>query len=318
MRCLIAARGALALCILTAGYQLVPDVAAQNSSTPDTRTIWPVRDGHLAIDSDSITYYSKRQRAPFIPIKTADVKRVCYDAIPHARGPSAWEATKTSLKVGAESGDPLGEVFWDVLATPAIAATAATVHSTQARKHFVSLYWEETDEGSLGNGYGGMSVESPKDSYLALLAQLQKITSVGWTDMSDRRFLLYQRYDLNWDHLSKQTRDKFDVYLSRPSRLGSAALTAGSYPSLLKMTSPDEGMLYVFRVFEKKGLAPVALVHVGVSASHRYVLDALADYNPIPGDDIFSEVLRIVTATHTLTVSPSQPYDYDRACPVLP
>jgi hypothetical protein len=105
---------------------------AQESTSP---TPWHVKGGLLEVSRESIVF--ERKKHDPIPIKTVSVTSVCYDTSSHARGPSAWEATKDM-----GSSDPHGLIF-----APLVLPVVAGIHASKATRHLVTVHWRPEQPG---------------------------------------------------------------------------------------------------------------------------------------------------------------------------
>lgn len=282
--------------------------AHARAQQPTNLTTWSVKGGLLKISDESIVFEQKK-RDP-ITIRTISVTSVCYDTAVHSRGPSAWQATK---EMG--TGDAHGLVF-----APLVLPAVVGVHASKSTRHLVTLNWKPEQPEANGPSLPGLTVEAAKNNYLGLLRELQQVTGKPWTDVNQRRNELLSHIAGQRKRAQRGKDGAFDLIVRQRSMVGNSILDSYIYSAVLQNSGTGEAQLYVFEGV-KKDLQLAALIHVFVKNEENAVSEitpsyaAMADQGTYKGLPVATEIRM---PTQTLEITPSQPYDFDLECPVLP
>jgi hypothetical protein len=186
---------------------VAPILLAQQPSS----STWKLKGAQLSLSPDTVLYEAK-DSSP-LTVDTKSITNVCYDTAIHARGPSAWEATKSSaINYPVPPGDPLTQI----LVTPVFLAGiggAAAVHATKSTRHFIILHWtpQPPEDASAGNSTSGLTLEAEKGNFSALLNEFQRLTGKPWTDARRSRGEVYAR---NSKQLELAEKEKHPPYLA--------------------------------------------------------------------------------------------------------
>jgi hypothetical protein len=288
------ARVTLAQCgILLA---IVPILPGQEASS----TTWRLKGGGLTVAADTIVYQRKKSEPIAVPTKA--ITTVCYDTTAHARGPSTWDATKA---MGSGGGQGL-------ILAPLVLPFVAGVHASKSKRHFITLRWTQPQPGD--DSKYKLTLEAEKGNFAALLKEFQRLTGKPWTDANQRRNEIYARIGNQWKSAGKEKHTPY-LAIKETSRIGNSVLDSYFYHTALRAGPSGEGDLFLFAGV-KKEMQLMAVVHVSIKDEKNSDSDGVPIYeshaDPIP------RVAVIKMPNHTLTITASQPYEYDPACPSFP
>lgn len=298
---------ALLQCVLLA---VAPSLLAQQTSS----STWKLKNARLKVDSDIVIYEAKKSSA--VTVATKSITNVCYDTVIHARGPSAGEAAiSVANNYPPDLENPLGAI----LAAPFMLAGiggAAAVHTTKSTRHLIILHWTPPPpaDGSVTDSTSELTLEAEKGNFAALLKEFQRLTGKPWTDVSRLRGEIYAH---NSHQLKLAEKEKHAPYLAIRvrSRIGNSILDQyGGYRAVLRASPSGEGDLYVFAT-ATKGMVLMAIVHGLIRNEKNPKSVALPVYE---SQTDLSNVTEVKMPDQTLTVTSSQPYEYNPDCPSLP
>jgi hypothetical protein len=275
---------------------IIPNLLGQEASP----TTWGLKGGRLTVASDTIVYERKNSSPVAVPTKA--ITRVCYDTTAHARGPSTWDAT---MAMGSGNGE--GLIF-----APLVLPVVAGVHATKSTRHFISLRWTQPQPDD--DFKYELTLEAEKGNFAALLKEFQQLTGKPWTDVNKNRSEVYARFSNQWKSASKEKHTPY-LRVKETSRIGNSVLEPYFYHTALRAGPSSEGDLFLFAGI-KKEMQPMAVVHVSIKAEKNGDSEGVPIYeshaDPMP------RVAVIKMPNQTLTITASQAYEYDPACPSLP
>ena len=304
-------RSCVNVALLQCGLLAVaPSLLAQQTSS----STWKLKNARLKLDSDTVIYEAKKSSA--VTVATKSITNVCYDTVIHARGPSAGQVAESAA---ANYPPPPGDTLSAILVAPIMLAGiggAAAVHTTKSIGHLITLHWTPppTADGPVTASTSELTLEAEKGNFAALLKEFQRLTGKPWTDMSRLRGEIYAH---NGNQLKLAEKDKHAPYLAirARSRIGNSILDQyGAYRAALRASPSGEGDLYVFSAVNKR-MQLMAIVHVVIRKEKNPNSDALPVYEsqaPLPN------VTEVKMPDQTVTVTSSQPYEYNPDCPSLP
>ena len=277
-------------------FVFVPLLSGQRAPTA-----WQLRGARLQVASDTITYETKKSPPLSIAIATQAITSICYDTTAHARGPSAWEATKA-----------MGGTQGGIILAPLVLPITAGVHASKSVRHVIVLHWGASKPGK--DSVQTLIFEAQKENYAALLQEIQRVTGKPWTDVSQKRKDAYAKFG---NELKSAEKDKHAPYLviKERTRVGSSVLDPHSYHAVLRRRTSGEGDLYIV-AGTKKERELMAVVRVSIKDEKNSDADAVPVVDSSP--DSLPRVIAIKLPAQTLVVSTSQPYEYDPNCPCLP
>jgi hypothetical protein len=289
---------------------VVPSLLAQQTSS----STWKLKNARLTLDSDTVIYEAKKSSA--VTVATKSITNVCYDTITRARGPSAGQVALSTPPIDYPGvHDPLSVI----LVTPVWLAGiggAAAVHSTKSTRHLIVLHWTPPPpvNGSVTDSTSELTLEAEKGNFAPLLSEFQRLTGKPWTDVSRLRAEIYAHNSNQLKLVEKEKRAPYLAIRAR-SRIGNSILDQyGGYRAVLRAGPSGQGDLYVFAAANKR-MELMAIVHVLIRNEKNPTSIALPVYEsqaPLPN------VTEVKMPDQTVTVTSSQPYEYNPDCPSLP